>query len=104
MKYRFCHTTRIIKRYLQYKIRLSAKPKVDMIKHIESTANEVLIQSKTATTILNATRQDLVTLVRFGVLHPLRVNTRFYLYNLDEINELLKVKNSVNLNSGLCKK
>ncbi len=75
-----------------------------MIKHIESTTKEVLIQSKTATTILNATRQDLVTLVRFGVLHPLRVNKRFYLYNLDEINELLKVKNSVNLNSGLCEK
>ena len=64
--------------------------------------SEVLIQSKTATQILNATRQDLATLVRFGALHPIKVNTRFNLYNIEEVNELLNAKNSVNLNEGLC--
>ena len=90
MKYRFLpHYTNYKSWYLPFENRLFFEPKnVDMmIKHIESTANEVLIQSKTATTILNATRQDLVTLVRFGVLHPLRVNTRFYLYNLENFSD-----------------
>ena len=65
---------------------------------------EVLVPSKTATTILNATRQDLATLVRFGALHPIKLNKRFNLYNLEEVNELLNAKNSVNLNEGLCDK
>ena len=59
-----------------------------------------LITSGTATNILNVTRQELNTLVKFNVLKPERVNASKFLYNLNEVNNLLIVKKRVK--GGLC--
>lgn len=61
-----------------------------------------LITSKKTISILNITRQELNTLVKFDVLHPKRVNTNKFLYNLNEVSGLLIVRNRVK--GGLCKK
>lgn len=60
-----------------------------------------LITSKKTISILNITRQELNTLVKFDVLHPERVNINKFLYNLNEVSSLLIVRNRVK--GGLCK-
>ena len=45
-----------------------------------------LITSRTASNILNVTRQELNTLVKFDLLKPKRVNASKFLYNLNEVN------------------
>ena len=59
-----------------------------------------LITSRTASNILNVTRQELNTLVKFDLLKPKRVNASKFLYNLNEVNNLLIVKKRVK--GGLC--
>ena len=62
------------------------------------------IESKKAIQILNATRQDLHTLVKLGLLKPKRIHTTKFLYSLKEVNELVSVKSRAMVNSGVCTK
>ncbi len=62
-----------------------------------------LITSKEVQNILNINRPELHTLCKFEVLKPKRLKVNKFLYDLNEVEKLVIVKDRVKVNSGLCK-
>ncbi len=61
------------------------------------------ISSQEARNILSINRTELHILCKFDVLKPKRVKHNRFLYDLNEINELVVVRNRVKVIEGLCK-